>query len=55
MSSIITGTGSYIPEEIQPNHIFLKNVFFDTEHVPLEGNNRVIIEKFQSITGIEER
>jgi len=55
MSSIITGTGSYIPEDIQSNHIFLKSEFYDTEHVPLEGNNDLIIEKFKNITGIEER
>jgi len=55
MSSIITGTGSYIPEDIQSNNIFLKSKFYDTGHVPLEGNNEVIIEKFKNITGIEER
>ena len=48
MSSIITGTGSYIPEDIQPNKIFLKNEFFDIEHVPLEDNNKLIIEKFKN-------
>jgi len=55
MSSIITGTGSYIPEDIQSNHIFLKSEFYDTGHVPLEGKNELIIEKFKNITGIEER
>jgi 3-oxoacyl-[acyl-carrier-protein] synthase-3 len=55
MSSIITGTGSYIPEDIQSNNIFLKSEFYDAGHVPLEGKNELIIEKFKNITGIEER
>ncbi len=55
MSSIITGTGSYIPEDIKSNDIFLKNEFYDTEHLPMEENNELIIEKFKNITGIEER
>jgi len=55
MSSIISGTGSYIPKEIQSNKVFLENEFFDTNHLPLEDNNEVIIEKFKNITGIEER
>jgi 3-oxoacyl-[acyl-carrier-protein] synthase-3 len=55
MSSIITGTGSYIPEDIQSNNIFMKSEFYDTGHLPLEDNNELIIEKFKNITGIEER
>ncbi len=55
MSSIISGTGSYIPKEIQSNKVFLENEFYDTNHLPLEDNNEVIIEKFKKITGIEER
>jgi 3-oxoacyl-[acyl-carrier-protein] synthase-3 len=52
---MITGTGSYIPEEIQPNAGFLENEFYDEERLPLKDNNELIIEKFKSITGIEER
>lgn len=55
MSSIISGTGSYIPEEIQFNKNFLENEFYDNNHLPLSDNNDVIIEKFKNITGIEER
>lgn len=55
MSSIITGTGSYIPEDIKSNDIFLKNDFYDMGHLPMEDNNELIIEKFKNITGIEER
>ena len=55
MSSIISGTGSYIPKEIRPNKIFLENEFYDTNHLPLADDNDTIIEKFKNITGIEER
>lgn len=55
MSSIITGTGSYIPKGIASNKSFLKNEFYDTAHLPLEDHNDLIIEKFKNITGIEER
>ncbi len=55
MNSIITGTGSYIPEEIQANSIFLENEFYDHENLPLKDNNELVIEKFKNITGIEER
>ena len=55
MSSIITGTGSYIPEEIQSNAFFLENEFYDEGRLPLEDSNDLIIEKFKNITGIEER
>lgn len=55
MSTIITGTGSYIPEDIKSNNNFLKNEFYDSGHLPLEDNNELIIEKFKNITGIEER
>ena len=55
MSSIITGTGSYIPEEIQSNAFFLQNEFYDEGRLPLEDSNDLIIEKFKNITGIEER
>ena len=55
MSSIISGTGSYIPKEIRANKTFLKNKFYDINHLPLEDSNDIIIEKFKNITGIEER
>ena len=53
--SVITGTGSYIPEIIVPNKNFLANTFYDNEGNILEAKNPEIIEKFKKITNIEER
>jgi len=55
MNSIITGTGSYIPKEIKKNTDFLNNHFFDEKKDHLIDPNTSIIEKFEGITGIEER
>lgn len=55
MNSIITGTGSYIPDNIKKNTDFLNNKFFDEKKDLLTDSNTSIIEKFEGITGIEER
>jgi 3-oxoacyl-[acyl-carrier-protein] synthase-3 len=55
MNSIITGTGSYIPDIIKKNSDFLKNSFYSDQNDPLTDENNVIIQKFKGITGIEER
>ena len=55
MNSIITGTGSYIPEDIKKNKDFLDNNFFDEKKDLMTDPNNSIIEKFKGITGIEER
>ena len=55
MNSIITGTGSYIPETIKKNTDFLDNNFFNEKKDHLADSNVSIIEKFEGITGIEER
>lgn len=55
MNSIITGTGSYIPDSIKKNSDFLKNTFYSEKKDLLTDPNNTIIEKFKSITGIEER
>lgn len=53
--SIITGTGSYIPEVVRRNSDFLHNTFYseDQEKIPVLPDE--IIDKFLQITGIEER
>jgi 3-oxoacyl-[acyl-carrier-protein] synthase III len=53
--TIITGTGSYIPEVIQKNSDFHGQAFFTEEHEKIEQPSSVITEKFQNITGIAER
>ncbi len=52
--SVITGTGSYIPNNIQPNQIFTQQIFY-ANGAPLATDSANIVEKFKSITGIEER
>ncbi|MBL6646617.1 MAG: ketoacyl-ACP synthase III [Flavobacteriaceae bacterium] len=51
----IIGTGSYIPEQITTNEDFLHHNFVNSDGSAFEVKNDVIIEKFTSITGIEER
>jgi 3-oxoacyl-[acyl-carrier-protein] synthase III len=53
--SVITGTGSYIPPFIQSNKDFAKHLFYNEDQQPLDKDPVEIIEKFKSITGIEER
>ena len=55
MNIKITGTGSYIPGKIELNDDFLEHTFLDTSGIPYDQCNATIIDKFQAITGIEER
>jgi len=54
-NSKITGTGCYIPTVIQENDKFLEHHFLNEDGSSFNAENEVIIEKFKSITGIEER
>ena len=54
--TIITGTGSYIPEKIIPNEYFMDAEFYDpATNNRFEISNSDIIRKFNEITNIEER
>ncbi len=53
--SIITGTGSYLPEKRVPNSDFLGFEFYESTGVKIEKDPSYIIDKFQEITTIEER
>ncbi|MEI6125232.1 MAG: ketoacyl-ACP synthase III [Pseudomonadota bacterium] len=53
--SVITGTGSYIPERRVLNEDFLQNEFYGSDSIRLTKSNQAIIEKFASISGIKER
>ncbi len=55
INSVITGTGSYIPTETKANTQFFENRFLNLDGTEIQSENPVIIEKFKSITGIEER
>ena len=52
--SIITGSGSYIPEQIQTNASFQDQLFY-TNGVVLPSSSADIVQKFGQITGISER
>lgn len=52
---IITGTGSAIPNKIIENNDFKNHIFLNEDGSLFEKENNEIIEKFKSITGIEER
>lgn len=54
-STVITGTGSYIPTDIKTNRDFTTHNFFDENQVVIDSPAETIVEKFKEITGIEER
>jgi 3-oxoacyl-[acyl-carrier-protein] synthase-3 len=53
--SIISGTGSYIPTKVVKNSDFLENEFYNPNGEKFDKSNEEIIQKFEEITGIEER
>ncbi|WP_309640212.1 ketoacyl-ACP synthase III [Flavobacterium sp.] len=55
MNIKITGSGSYIPEIKVKNTDFENHVFLNDDGTPFAYSNEVVISKFKSITGIEER
>jgi len=55
MNIKITGIGSYIPEIKVKNTDFDKHVFLNEDGSPFSHSNEIVIGKFKSITGIEER
>ncbi|MFV0540068.1 MAG: 3-oxoacyl-ACP synthase III family protein [Aestuariibaculum sp.] len=55
MTIKITGVGSYIPEIIKKNEAFNNHHFLNNDGTDFKAPNKVIIEKFKAITGIEER
>ncbi|TNJ43794.1 ketoacyl-ACP synthase III [Tamlana fucoidanivorans] len=55
MNIKITGTGSYIPSQIEKNENFHNHTFLNSDGTAIEAPNEVIVEKFKAITGIAER
>ena len=53
--SIVTGTGSYIPENIVKNEAFLNNKFLESNGEEINKSNEEITDKFLNITTIAER
>jgi 3-oxoacyl-[acyl-carrier-protein] synthase-3 len=55
MAIKITGTGSFIPSQIEKNENFYNHEFINIDGSVINNSNEVIVEKFKAITGIEER
>lgn len=55
MAIKITGIGSCIPDQKIKNNAFLNNDFKNPDGTPVHGSNDLIIDKFSTITGINER
>ena len=55
IKSVITGTGSFVPQNIIPNKAFSEHRFYEKNGEPILRDNDEIIEKFKNITEIEER
>ncbi len=53
--TVITGTGAYIPHEVRMNREFTTQNFYNETNQRIETAPLEIVEKFQAITGIEER
>lgn len=55
LNTLITGTGSFVPNRIVKNSDFVRQVFFEKDQTAIEGEGDVIVSKFKDITGIAER
>ena len=53
--TFITGTGSYIPDQVVNNVDFTDHRFYAEDSSPIETPPLEVVEKFQQITGIAER
>lgn len=55
INTVITGTGSYIPDRIVKNSQFTKQVFFEKDENKIDSPGEEVVGKFRDITGIAER
>jgi len=55
LNTVITGSGSHIPEVEIGNIDFIENPFCFQDGKRIQNNNHDVIEKFQEITGIQAR
>lgn len=55
LNSLITGSGSYIPEVEVENISFIENPFCFDDGRRIQNDNTQVIQKFQEITGIQSR
>jgi len=54
-TTVITGSGAYIPDFIKTNSDFTRHSFYAEDNTALDIEPHIIVEKFKKITGIEER
>ncbi|HAF28496.1 MAG TPA: 3-oxoacyl-ACP synthase [Bacteroidales bacterium] len=55
LNTIISGTGSFIPEQRIENKDYFKSTFFEKDQTLIQGSGEEIVGKFKDITGISER
>ncbi|HWK03209.1 MAG TPA: ketoacyl-ACP synthase III [Puia sp.] len=55
MRTVITGTGSFIPDDIKSNRDFTIHDFYDPGHKRIIGAATEIVSKFEQVTGIYAR
>ncbi len=55
LNSVITGTGSYIPNVVVKNSDFVNQTFFEKDNTAIDSPGEVVVKKFMDITGIAER
>src|SRR5687768_15581878 len=53
--TVVTGTGSHIPEVVVPNDAFLGHEFRGPDEKRIDKTNEEILRQFEAITGIRER
>jgi len=53
--TVILGTGSHVPSQVQKNADFHLHKFYTSDQKIIEGDPELITDKFKTITGIEER
>lgn len=53
--TVIIGSGSFVPEEIKTNRDFTTHDFYGEDHQRITVSPDIVTQKFQEITGIEER
>lgn len=54
-TTVITGTGSFIPPYVKSNRDFTGHDFYGEDHKRLGIEPQLVVEKFRQITGIAER
>lgn len=55
LATVITGTGSFIPDFVKTNRDFTGHNFYAEDNTALDIEPHIIVEKFEKITGIAER